>query len=55
MLKLVPLTRQQLIDIAQADRTADNAEIEAFVADLTEEALYADATEDEIERLDRII
>lgn len=55
MLLLPNLFRKDLAEIAKADRDADPEAIAAFVAELTEAGLYAEATEDEIEKLDELI
>lgn len=55
MLLMTQMFRKDLVAIAEADSFADDATVEAFVADMTEAGLYAEATEDEIERLDNII
>lgn len=55
MLMMTPMFRKDLVAIAEADSFADDATVEAFVADMTEAGLYGNATEDEIEQLDKII
>jgi hypothetical protein len=55
MLLIPSLFRKDLVAIAEADSFADDATVEAFVADMTTAGLYAEASEDDIERLDNII
>jgi len=55
MILLPNLTRKFLADVAEADSFADDATVEAFVADMKSAGLYGEATPDEIDRLDKII